>query len=277
MVDFDKVLEYELFKDLTSLDSLYGRVIIDPNYEPRNFKPEERKDVFLAAIDYYKKNNFYELQEEYKELMARKTYSNLSSVQAVENFNFNHPFIVLLHLFIEQNLLTKDLEINPELRIINLGENILDFSTLKGKNITEGIIFKDGYLLPIKSNSAHKIGTLWTFLNGRKVNRAVRYTSDSIHPEPVFCSMSEYVKMPEDTILITKEQAVAMYNIHKRKSRLSFEQVLQTSDNLCITPKGNPEIRYANAKTLQEALGVEIFNAKDVLSRLKSESFLLGN
>jgi hypothetical protein len=274
MIDFDKILEYELFKDLTTLDSLLSRVLIDINYETKYFKPEERKDVFLAAIKYYKEHNFFELQEEYKYLLSKKTYSNLNSVQAVENFNFNHPFVVLLHQFIEQNLLTNDLEINPELRIINLGERVMNYNELKGKNITEGIIFKDGYLLPIKSNSAHKIGTLWTFLNGRKVIKAVRYTSDCIHPDPIFCSMSEYVKMPQDTIKVTEEQAIAMYNIHQLKSNSSFEQVLSKCDNLCITPTGDSAIRYDNAKTFQNALGKEIFDAKEIVSNLRSESFL---
>ena len=274
MIDFDKILEFELFKDLTTLDSLYSRVLIDIDYKTKYFKPEERKEVFLAAIDYYREHDFFKLQDEYKNLLSKKTYSNLNSLQAVENFNFNHPFVVLLHQFIEQNLLTKDLKINPDLRIINLGERVMDYKELKGKNITEGIIFKDGYLLPIKSNTAHKIGTLWTFLNGRKVIKAVRYTSDCIHPDPVFCSMSEYVKMPEDTIRITEEQAIAMYNIHLLKSNSSFEKVLSTSDNLCITPSGDAAIRYDNAKTFQNALGKEIFDAKEIVSNLRSESFL---
>lgn len=274
MIDFDNLPEYKIFKDLTSLDSLQGRVVIDPNYKPKFFEAEQRKEVFLAAIKHFKEHGFYDLMEEYKTLLSNKTYSNMFSIQALENFNFNHPFVVLLYMFIEQDLLTSNLEINPNIKIINLGEEIMDYSELKDKNITEGIIFKDGNLLPIKSNSAHKIGTLWTFLNGRKVDKAVRYTSDCIHPDPIFSSLSEYVKMDDNTIKITHEQAVAMYNIYKLKSQLTFEQVLENSADICITPTGDPAIRYENAKKFESALGKDIFDSKEILSRLKSESYL---
>jgi len=166
------------------------------------------------------------------------------------------------------------LDIKIKLRLINLGEEIMEYAELKDKNITEGIIFKDGNLLPIKSNSAHKIGTLWTFLNGRKVDKAVRYTSDCIHPDPIFSSLSEYVKMDDNTIKITHEQAVAMYNIYKLKSQLTFEQVLENSADICITPTGDPAIRYENAKKFESALGKDIFDSKDVLLRLKSASYM---
>ena len=89
--------------------------------------------------------------------------------------------------------------------------------------------------------------------------------------------MDEYAKLGDGSIKITSAQARAMYNIHQAKSRKvdDFESVLANSMDLCITPHGDPEIRYANCKTFEYELGSEVFNARKVLERLKEDSFLV--
>ena len=87
--------------------------------------------------------------------------------------------------------------------------------------------------------------------------------------------MSEYIIMPENSIYITEEQAIAIYNIHQVKSTKSFQEVLENSGDLCITCDGDPNVRLANAKILQKALGEDIFDAREVLKDLKTKSFLV--
>ena len=279
-IDFNKIPEYELFSDLTTLDGVMGRGVIDINAQPKYFDASERTEVFFKMMNHFKDNGFRELYEEYVNILKHKSYRNMDSIYAYNNFIFNHPFVVMLYMFIDQGLLTKDLEVNPDLKIVNLGDKVLEYSQLKNMNISEGVIFKDGALMPIKSNEAHKLAALWMFLNGKKLSKAIRYTTDCIHPEPIYSSMSEYANLPKDTICITEQQAVAIYNIYKLQTskscnRVSFEQVLENSQNLCITTDGEASVRYANAKTLERALGEETFNAREVLQDLKSKSFLM--
>ena len=40
-IDLDKIPEYEIFKDLTTLDEMFGRVVIDPSIKPRFFEEKE--------------------------------------------------------------------------------------------------------------------------------------------------------------------------------------------------------------------------------------------
>lgn len=272
-LDFSSIPEYELFTDLTTMDGMFGRGVIDLKIMPKHFKPEDRKEVFEQALKYYRENGFDELYEEYIMLMREKSYTNMISVDRYNNFTFNHPFIVMLYMFIEQKLLTKNLEYNSDKKLIRLGEGILPVTELKNMNISEGIIFADGTLMPIKSAEAHKIGSLWMLLNGKKIHKAIRYTTDCINPEPIFTSMSEYVKMDEGTVVITKSQASAIYNIHKLKSTKSFIDVLLNSEDLCITPTGDPSIRWSNAKALEAVLGSEVFNAQEVVKDLKLQSY----
>ena len=42
-IDFSSIPEYVLFKDLTSLDEMKGRVFVDLDYEPTFLKKGERK------------------------------------------------------------------------------------------------------------------------------------------------------------------------------------------------------------------------------------------
>lgn len=279
-IDFNKIPEYELFKDLTTLDSVMGRGVIDITAKPKYFNAEERKEVFFKMMNHFKDNGFRELYEEYVNILKHKSYSNMDSIYTYNNFIFNHPFVVMLYMFIDQGLLTRDLEVNPDMKLVGLGEKVLEYSQLKNMNISEGVIFSDGALMPIKSNEAHKLAALWMFLNGKKLSKAIRYTTDCIHPEPIYSSMSEYANLPKDIISITEPQAIAIYNIYKLQAskscnRVSFEQVLENSQNLCITSDGEPNVRYANAKMLERALGSEVFNARDILQDLKSKSYLV--
>ena len=279
LIDFNKLPEYEIFEDLTTLDGMFGRGVIDTKKQPKHFDVSQRKEVFFEALKHFKENGFNELYEEYSNILKRKSYRNMDSINDYNNFTFNHPFVVMLYMFIEQGLLTRDLEPNPDLKLIKLGEEVLTVEKLKTMNISEGVIFADGTLMPIKSNEAHKIAALWMLLNGRSLHKAIRYTSDCIHPEPIYCSMSEYANLDTNTIMITKQQAIALYNIYlistaKSTNKQSFAQVLENSTDLCVTVDGNAEVRYANAKTLERALGDDVFDAKEVLTDLKSKSFL---
>lgn len=277
-IDFDLIPEYVLFKDLTSLDKMFGFVTIDTKYEPQNFKKEDRQKVFLNVLDYYRDNDFSDLMDEYIKLKGSKSYSNYQSVEMYNNFVFNHPMVVMLEMFIEQGLLTSDLKINSHVKKISLGEEVLNRSEAKKLQIEEGVIFTDGTLLKIESKEAHKIGALWLFLNGRKLEKAIRYTDDCIHPEPIFTSMNEYANIGKGEIRLTKQQSVALYNVHMAKSRsnVSFEHVLEMSTDLCISWDGNPEVRYHNVKTLECVLGEVIFNAKQELENLRCQGALNG-
>lgn len=273
-LDFNTIPEFVLFKELTSMDEMFGRVVIDPNYEPRYFKKEERSKVFKEVLDYYRKNNFETLMNEFIEIKTNRTYTLYDNYN---NFVFNHPLVVMLYMFIEQGLLTRDLEINKDFKLIELGDEILELTKLKDLKISEGVIFADGKLMKIKSNEAHKIAALWLLLTGRNLSKAIRYTNDCINPEPIFTSMDEYAKLGNDAIVISDQQAIAIYNIYKAKSRSSYDfySVLANSANLCVTCDGEPNIRYANVRTLERNLGKDIFCAKDILSSLKLQSYLM--
>ena len=258
---------------MTTLDKMIGFVTIDPNYEPKYFNKEERLEVFLKLLDYYRENNFDELQEEYLQVVANKSYSNMSSIEMYNNFVFNHPMIVMLRMFIEQGLLTSDLKINSHVKKISLGEKIFERKSARELKIDEGVIFADGTLLKIDSKEAHKLGALWMFLNGRNLKKAIRYTDDCVHPEPIYTSMNEYADLGTNDVYITKQQAIALFNIHLAKSRscVDFEHIIRNSKDLCITIEGTPEVRYENVKTLEKALGKEVFNAKNMLEQLRYE------
>lgn len=273
-IDFNSIPEYVLFKDLTSLDKMIGFVTIDPNYEPQNFKKEDRKEVFLQMLKHYRENGFEELMHQYIKIRSLKSYTNFKSVEEYNSFVFNHPMIVMLTMFVEQNLLTENLEINSAARKVFLGDEIYDRTKARNLKIDEGIIFADGTLLKIKSKEAHKLGALWMFLNGRRLGKAIRYTDDCVHPEPIFTSLNEYAKLSTCDVTITKEQARAMYNIHLAKSgaKVPFVDIVRGSKDLCISIDGNPSVRYDNAKTLESALGKDVFNAKEILEQLRYES-----
>jgi len=279
-IDFSSIPEYLLFEDLTSLDKIFGFVSIDIKHRPKHFKAADRHKVFLKMLDYYRDNGFNELREEYIQCRANKSYTNFQTVEMYNNFVFNHPLIVMLEMFIEQGLLTRDLKINSHVKKINLGEEILDRATARNMKIEEGVIFADGTLLKIESKEAHKIAALWLFLNGKNLEQAIRYTDDCIHPDPIFTSMSEYVKnIDSSDIWLTGCQAVAIYNIHLSKSRpnISFEKILENSKDLCVAWDGTPEVRYENVKLLERVLGKEIFNARKVLEKLREISALSGS
>lgn len=277
-INFKEVPEYLIFKDLTTLDEMFGRVVIDPSIKPQFFKPEERKEAFLEVLKQFKENGFYELYDEYCEILKHKTYSSFKNMDRFKNFTFNHPLVVMLHMFIEQGLLTKDLEYGDQMKCVNLGEKVYSKEELEQLSVSEGIIFADGTLLRIFSNEAHKIGALWMFLNGRRLFKAIRFTTDCINPEPIFLSMGEYAKLDSNNVKISEEQAYAIYNIYRsislKKRCKPFLDVLETSTDLCITSNTDAQIRYSNAKTLQRCLGEEIFNAKEVLEDLKFRDYL---
>lgn len=270
-IDFASIPEYVLFKDLTSLDKIYGCVTIDPSYEPTNFKKDDRATVFKELLEYYKNHEFKELQIEYFKLLSQKSYTNYRSIEMFNSFVFNHPMIVLITMFIEQGLLTMDLDINSHVKKLALGNSVFERTQARELKIEEGVIFADGTLLKIESKEAHKIGALWLFLNGKKLHKAIRYTDDCINPEPIFTSLNEYAELKSSDIVLTKEQAVAIYNIHLSRSRthIGFEQILKGSKDLSITADGNPEVRYENVKTLERVLGKEVFCARELLEEFR--------
>ena len=271
--NFDEIPEFIIFKELTSLDGVFGRGVIDPNYQSSFYEKEERLEYFKKVLEYYKNNGFEELLGEYIELKATRKATTMYG--NYNNFIFNHPLIVMLYMFIEQGLLTRELDFNPDLKLIDLSTEI-DKQKLKDLKITEGVIFADGKLLRIESNEAHKIAALWILLTGRNLKKAVRYTNDCINPEPIFSSMSEYAKLGNGSIVISPEQARAMYNIHLAKSRRGhdFESILANSIDLCITHNGDPQIRLYNCRTLEGELGRDIFHARKVLEGIKGNSYL---
>lgn len=271
--NFNEIPEFIIFKELTSLDGMFGRGVIDPNYVSDFYKKEERLEYFKKVLEYYKNNGFEDLMREYTTLKATRKAS--AAYGDFNNFTFNHPLIVMLYMFIEQGLLTRELEFNPDLKLIDLSEE-MDKQKLKQLGIDEGVIFADGRLLRIKSNEAHKIAALWILLTGRNLRKAIRYTDDCINPEPIFSSMSEYAKLGDGNITISSAQARAMYNIHQAKSRrgYDFEYVLANSMDLCITPNGDPRTRLNNCKTFESELGSDVFSARKMLETLKSNSFL---
>jgi len=277
-INFKEIPEYLIFKELTTLDEMFGRVIIDPSIKPTLFKAEERKEAFLEVLKQFKENGFYELYDEYCEILEHKTYRTFSNMNKFNNFTFNHPLVVMLHMFIEQGLLTKDLEYGENMKCINLGEKIMTKQELEDVRVSEGILFADGTLLRIFSNEAHKIGALWMFLNGRRLFKAIRYTTDCINPEPIFLGMGEYAKLNDNHVSISYEQAFAIYNIYRAiaiKHKVKpFLDVLETSTDLCITSNTDAQIRYRNARVLQNCLGEEIFNAREVLEDLKFRDYL---
>ena len=277
-IDFSGIPEYVLFKDLTSLDEMNGRVVIDLDYEPTHFKKEDRKTVFRELLSYYKENNFKDLLDEYIMLLSRRSYSSLSSIGSCDNFAFNHPIVVMIYEFIGQGLITKYLEINLDVKLLKLGENIYERKDARELKIGEGVVFADGTLMPIESKDAHKIATLWMILNGRNLKKAIRYTDDCIHPEPIFTSMNEYAKIGNGEIKITSQQAMALYNIHLAKSRaqVPFTQILFNSSDLCVTVDGNPEVRYENLKMLERTLGADVIKAREVLEDIKYGSAMFG-
>lgn len=278
-LDLTNVPEYEIFKDLTTLDEMYGRVIIDPQMKPKYFKPEERKEAFKEVLRQFKQNGFDELYNQFLDLYRNKLSYGYKTMDNFNNFAFNHPLVAMLHMFIEQGLITRDLEYGDRAKIINLGEKILTYDELKSYKISEGIIFADGTLLRILSSEAHKIGALWMFLNGRTMSKAVRYTTDCLNPEPIFLSMGEYAVLENNEVLITTEQAYALYNIYQAtcvgRNVLTFEQVIQNSTDLCVTPNGNCDVRLANATKLERALGEDIFNKRKVFEELRTKRFLI--
>jgi len=271
--NFDEIPEFVIFKELTSLDGMFGRGVIDPNYQSTYYKKEERFDYFKKVLDYYKNNNFEEMLREYIKVKARRKAGTMYG--EYNNFTFNHPLVVMLSMFIEQGMLTRNLDFNPDVKLLDLSEE-MDQQQLKRLNVDEGVIFADGKLLKVESNEAHKIAALWILLTGRNLKKAVRYTDDCIHPEPIFSSMSEYAKLGDTSIIISSAQARAMYNIHQAKSRrgYDFETVLANSADICITPDGDPETRLANCKTFERELGRDEFNARKVLEDLKSNAYL---
>ena len=196
------------------------------------------------------------------------------SVKFNENIYKKMDMIVMIRMFIEQGLLTSELQINSDVKKLYLGKEVLDRQTARELKVDEGIIFADGTLLKIDSKEAHKIGALWLFLNGRKLRKAIRYTDDCIHPEPIFTSLKEYADIEADEIVLTKEQATAIYNIHLSKSRakVSFYDIVAGSKSLCITSNGNPETRLANAKMLERVLGRDVFDYKEVLEQLRYDA-----
>lgn len=272
--NFNEIPEFIIFKELTSMDGMFGRGVIDPNYESSYYKKEERLEYFKKVLNYYRENNFEEMLREYINVKANRKLSTMYG--EYNNYTFNHPLVVMLSMFIEQGMLTRDLRFNPDMKLLDLSVEI-DRKKLRQLNITEGVIFADGKLLKVESSEAHKIAALWILLTGRNLRKAVRYTDDCIHPEPIFSSMDEYAKLGDGSIKITDAQARAMYNIHLAKSRRvdDFESVLGNSGDLCITPHGDPQIRYANCKTFENELGSELFSARKVLERLKEDSFLV--
>ena len=274
MIDFKSIPEYEIFKDLTTMNEFDGRDIIDVEYQNKYFDKKDIKTVFQQYLEYFKQNGFEQLCEQYIDISTNRSYRNMSSIHAYNNFKFNHPMVAMSYMFIEYGFLTRELQYNPDRLLIPLGAEVLPKTKLRDMNISEGIIFDDGTLMPIKSNKAHKIGALWVFLNNKSVKRMVRYTSDCINPEPIYTSLSEYVKMSHDNICITEEQAIAMYNIHTLKSTKDFESVLENSRDVCITYDGDADIRLKNAKTFERALGKDVFDCKEVLYNLKSKSYL---
>ena len=275
-IDFSSIPEYVLFKELTSLDEIHGRVMIDLNYNPTYFKKEERKEVFRALLEYYKGNNFKELLDEYIVLLSKRSYANFASIGNCNTFEFNHPIVVMIYEFIGQGLITKELEINSSIKKIELG-NLLLTDKIKARelNIAEGVIFADGTLLRIESKDGHKIATLWMLLNGRSLGKAVRYTDDCIHPEPIFTSMNEYANLGDGSIIITEEQARAIYNIHMAKSNayVDFKDILFNSTDLCIHANGNPEIRYINLKTFEKVLGDDIIKARTIIEDIRHQGY----
>lgn len=271
--NFNEIPEFMVFKELTSLDGMFGRGVIDPKYKSTYYKQEERLEYFKKVLEYYKNNGFEDLLREYIQLKATRKVT--TKYGDYNNFTFNHPLVVMLYMFIEQGLLTRNLDFNPDLKLIDLSQE-QDKQKSKQLGIKEGVIFADGKLLSIESNEAHKIAALWILLTGRNLKKAIRYTDDCIHPEPIFSSMSEYAKLGDGNIIISSAQARAMYNIHQAKSRTGhdFESVLENSRDLCVTPSGDPEIKLANCKTFERELGSDVFNARKVLEQLKENSFL---
>ncbi len=274
--NFDGMQEFEVFQQLTTMEELFRRnAKINPELHKGKIAPEELPQMFKAALQYVKDNGFDELYEEYLSIKSTGIRRSVSIMNVYDNFVFNHPLVTLVALFIELGFLTKELQINVDRPQIKLGDNVLSFDEAKKSALAEGVILKDGTLIPIKSIQGHRLGALWVYLNNLDYQSAIRHTNDCISTDPIFSSLSDYIVMP-DEMYISQPQAKAMYNIHLANSRgkTTFKSVLENSRDIAIVPGANRRIRNYNAGILESALGEEIFNKATTLNELRSDDYL---
>lgn len=263
MSQLDSMSEQDIYFNLTGLESL--------GFKPRIFPAEGNKIGFDEVLEYYKGTDF----DEFLELYRKRKDSDLQSVKAYNDYVYEHPMHELLGKFIMAGFL--DHQFNyKENYFVSLGDELLEDGELAGLGIREGIILRNGDFLPVKSKEAHRLGSLWLFLHGYRLERMVRYTSD-YDGKPYFSSMRDYVYMPNNAIAVSYAQAVAMCNILKAKcNNINYQDKFCEFTDLCLMPGADSYTMMNNAQKLQEVLGSDRFNAHEVITNIRKEAVEMG-
>lgn len=255
--------EKYLYQSLTSMTEIGFK---------NKIKPKEGNKTSLTYVlkrfEGYDFSQFFTLLKGNREKLLQKEYA-----QFVEK----HPLVELLGKFIDCGFLDEKLNFN-DYPLIDLGTEILDSKTLGRLKIKEGLILRDGRLFPVNSSEAHRLGCMWLYLNGYRVEDMVRYTSDYFDGTPVFSSTSDYIERPSNEIVLFTSQAIALYNIFKAKCPTrDFCQAIQTYTDLGLIPFANPQLKIENAKVFETALGDDIFDRLKVLKEIKDEEYLMSH
>lgn len=264
-LDFENSFEYDLFKELTSINML-------SSYEKIDTSKNVTED-FYAVLKKYKDKDY----RDFFKYFYKRDFRDKSSIASYKDYCFLHPMMEMLGQFQYFGFLSKDFTPREDL-LIDLNKEI-PRNKLSQLNINEGVILPDGMFMVVPQGSriAHKLTGLWLYLNGYDAKNAVRFFLDGMSPNPHFSSMSEYIKRDKEEIEITNEQARAIFNIYKSMSydEYHLDVALRSSKDLCLHAKGNERVRKYNALTFEDVLGSQYFDANEVLREIRKELFMM--
>ena len=263
MVNLNEMSELEIYQALTGIES--------QGFKPKILHGEGNKIPFDEVLKYFKGVDF----SEFDALLDARKDSDLESVRAYNDYVKAHPMIELLGKFIRAKFLDKDFNYK-ENYFVSMGDELLEKEELRGFDIREGIILRNGDFLPVPSKEAHRLGSIWLYIHGYRLENMVRYTSDYLK-EPYFSSMSDYVDMPNNTIGFSYAQAVTMCNILIAKCRnVNFKEKFCDFTDLCLMPGADSYSMINNAKKLESVLGANVFDAHEVLTDIRQEAIKMG-
>ncbi|MBR2909937.1 MAG: hypothetical protein IKC11_06335 [Clostridia bacterium] len=263
MVNLSNMTEREIYQALTGIES--------QGFKPKILHSEGNKIAFDDVLEYFKGADF----DEFFSLLDQRKDSDTESIKVYNDYVQEHPMIELLGKFIRAKFL--DLDFNyKENYLISLGDELFEKEELRGLDIREGIILRDGGFLPVASKEAHRLGSIWLYVHGYRLETMVRYTSDYMK-EPYFSSMVDYVDMSSNAIAFSTSQAVAMCNILTAKCRrLNFQEKFCEFTDLCLMPGADSYSMINNAMKLEDVLGKDVFDAHQVITDIRQEAIRMG-
>ena len=263
MVNLNEMSEQQIYQALTG--------IVTDGFKPKIMHAEGNKIPFDDVLRFYKGTDF----TEFFNLLYNRRDVDSESVGRYNDYVKQHPMIELLGKFIQAKFLDHDFNYK-ENYLIDLGEELYDNKYLSKLDIREGIILRKGQFLPVASKEAHRLGSIWLYIHGYRLESMVRYTSN-YDKEPYFSSMSDYVDMADNAIAFTYAQGVAMCNILRAKSRcVNYQEKFSEFTDLCLMPGADSYTMMNNARKLEDVLGKDIYDSHQVIVDIRQEAIKMG-